>query len=584
MNKRIISLVLTLVICFGCFSAFAFNASAADYTDTNGITYKKEGTGTNAYYSIIDGSKAKGDYSISSTVNDLPVKKILDNAFEANNNITTVTIPSTVTSVGISAFAQCSKLRSVLFDDSVSNVAIKTSAFSDCVALQIIKFPTKYITVTENSFYNCKALTEIVIPEGVITIQKEAFSYCSGLKTVKISSSVSNLEGGAFYNCASITEFIVDSNNEDYKAVNGALYSKDGKTLYQYPLGLSATSYIVPNGVDTIEYGAFSFSKLNTVNLPKSVKTIEDYAFANSDISSISFPESLSRIGVNAFLNCNELKSVTIPANIKKYESAFAQCGLETVTITDGAAEIAANAFNDCKSLKKVIIPSSVSIIKDGAFTDHNGVNLSSVILYVAADSYAEQYAKSNGIKYVAEAIKTYTVTYYDYNSIVYKTYTLEPGDKIPVPANLKDITYNSASEDDLMFVGWDNIPSTMPEKDVSINPQYQVKPYLRPLFQRSFGYKTSVKYYSSVKNPEYGKLYWVVNGKEIADDGTGTHIVKEPAANYTIALRIKTAGRNIDSDKVNITIKSTFISKIVYFFKHLFNSSSLFFDQGANN
>ena len=99
-----------------------------------------------------------------------------------------------------------------------------------------------------------------------------------------IPDSVTSIGSYAFSWCTSLTSITVDENNACYKSVDGTLYSKDGKTLIQYAVGKPETSFVIPEGVTSIEAFAFAWCyHLTSVEIPDSVTSIEGSAFAGCD-------------------------------------------------------------------------------------------------------------------------------------------------------------------------------------------------------------------------------------------------------------------------------------------------------------
>ena len=87
------------------------------------------------------------------------------------------------------------------------------------------------------AFCNCKAFTSVKISNGVTRIGYEAFRDCEALTTIEIPASVTNIEEGTFRGCKNLRSITVSKDNPSYMDVNGALLSKDGKTLLRYPQG-----------------------------------------------------------------------------------------------------------------------------------------------------------------------------------------------------------------------------------------------------------------------------------------------------------------------------------------------------------
>lgn len=90
------------------------------------------------------------------------------------------------------------------------------------------------------------------------------------------------------------------------------LFNKDKTTLEQYPIGNSATSYVIPDSVKSI--GSYAFrecTSLTTIEIPDSVKSIDSYTFFRcTGLTSVEIPNSMSSIGNYAFYYCKKLTDV----------------------------------------------------------------------------------------------------------------------------------------------------------------------------------------------------------------------------------------------------------------------------------
>ena len=85
-----------------------------------------------------------------------------------------------------------------------------------------------------------------------------AFKGCASLKTVTLSKSVQFIGEAPFYGCTALEEIIVPEDNPKFQAIDGNLYSRDGKWLYQYALGKKDTSFVIPEGIGRIAQYAFA--------------------------------------------------------------------------------------------------------------------------------------------------------------------------------------------------------------------------------------------------------------------------------------------------------------------------------------
>ena len=201
--------------------------------------------------------------------------EILPSDFVYGSKITTVSIPNSVTSIGYSAFRDCSGLTSIDIPNSVTTIG--DYAFSDCSGLTSIDIPNSVTSIGVGAFYGCSGLTSIDIPDSVNSISQSAFSGCCGLTRVNIPNSVTTIGLEAFKGCCGLT------------------------------------SVTIGNSVTTIDEGAFdSCSRLSNITIPNSVTSIGYQAFYGCNgLTSVTMGNSVSSIGGRAFLDCPNISTVT---------------------------------------------------------------------------------------------------------------------------------------------------------------------------------------------------------------------------------------------------------------------------------
>lgn len=181
------------------------------------------------------------------------VVAIHDKAFAKAEELTAVSIPSTVQEIGDKAFAGCSRLEGVIFPSAEPKIS--ASAFEDCKALRLISFGSDWKAVNFALFSYSQALESVFIPAKVIKI--------TNLKLIKTLQRVN-----------------VDRNNQAFSSIDGVLYSRDGKTLYACPCA-RMDALDVPNGVERIQEGAFKgCSGLTSVSLASTVHEFSYMDFA----------------------------------------------------------------------------------------------------------------------------------------------------------------------------------------------------------------------------------------------------------------------------------------------------------------
>ena len=281
----------------------------------------------------------------------------------------TTVIPSSVTSIGNSAFRGCSGLTSIEIPNNVTSIS--SFAFQGCIGLTSVTIPNSVTSIGGYAFSDCRFLKSITIPNSVTTIGWSAFSGCSGLTSVTIPNDVTSIGSAAFSGCSGLTSIVVEKGNTKYDSRNNcnAIIETASNTLIR---GCNTT--VIPNSVTAIGGGAFlGCSSLTSVTIPNSVTSIGDGAFSEcSGLTSITIPNSVTSIGYYAFYNCSSLTSVIIPNSVTSIGSyAFKGCsGLTSVTIPNSVTSIGTSAFSECTGLTSVSIPNSVTVIDEMTFED----------------------------------------------------------------------------------------------------------------------------------------------------------------------------------------------------------------------
>ena len=310
----------------------------------NGTTYSVIEIGQSAFY-----------YCSNLTSVTIPnsITTIGSGAFLYCSRLASVTIPNSVSSIGAAAFTGCSGLTSVTIGDSV--ITIGNYAFQNCSGLTSMTIPNSVTSIGYGTFSGCSGLTSVTIPNSVISIGDYAFYNCSGLTSVTIPNSVTSIGSGAFAGCRSLTSITVESGNIVYDSRENcnAIIETSTNTL-----NAGCMNTVIPNSVTSIDdYAFYSCSSLASVTIPNSVTSIGDYAFYNcSGLTSVTIGDSVTSIGSAAFASCWRLTSVTIPNSVTSIgSSAFSECsGLTSVTIGDSVTLIGDYAFLFCSSITEI--------------------------------------------------------------------------------------------------------------------------------------------------------------------------------------------------------------------------------------
>ena len=283
--------------------------------------------------------------------------------FKGCSVLTSVTIPSSVTSIGGSAFEGCSGLTSVTIPSSVTEIG--GAAFKGCSGLTSLAIPSSVTSIGGSTFSGCSGLTSLTLPSGVTWIGGATFSGCSSLTSLTLPSGVTLIGDYAFSGCSGLTSLTLSS------------------------------------GVTSIGKYAFSgCSGLTSLTLPSGVTSIGRYAFEGcSGLTSLTLSSGVTSIGYSAFSGCSGLKYIRCQINdeIETYLSKGhpfipVECGIEyylndkkitSVVIPSTITELGKYAFQNCRDLTSVYVSWSVPNSVNSASSAFSGVDISKITLYV---------------------------------------------------------------------------------------------------------------------------------------------------------------------------------------------------------
>lgn len=374
---------------------------------TTGLTYTLDSTNKTATITGYTGSAT--DVSISglfvSGSNVYKVVSIADSAFKSSK-ITSITLPSTITTIGNYAFKSCTSLASATLNEGITQIG--NQAFDGCTSLATVNIPSTLTSWGTESFQRCTSLVSITIP-----------------------ATISIIPAGAFYGCTNLAEITFESGSK--------LETISDKALFNTGL-LSIT---IPASVTTITYGAIAEnSQLQTLTFEANsqIQTIGDSAFDScTALTTVTLPAHLAELGGNPFRSCKSIETLYVENGNAVYKSE-SNCiikisnnelisGCKGSTIPSTVVIIGKEAFEGIP-LTKVILPESITEIKDYAFgrcdtltkitlTSPNVITAGSSIFIncnalteiLVEQSLYETYKTASGWSIYSDLIYTYSTT-----------------------------------------------------------------------------------------------------------------------------------------------------------------------------
>ena len=405
--KRLISLLVAVCMMITMLPLSAVTAFAADTAtvheanDGDGIykyAYKENEDGTATitdFLGPVDSTETPGPYIITvpTELNRRKVTGLGESSFSGIyssdhqkdstllsfcNQIQSVTIPESVTSIGKSAFEHCSKLDSLTIKGVATSIG--AYAFASCTSLTSLSLVGNFQTIGDSAFAYC-GMTSLTTDADITSIGEYAFSHCTSLTSLSLTGSVQTIGYQAFACCTSLTSLSLTGDIQkigDYafgycSSLYTATLSKNLTSIgtYAFEYCTSLNSIEIPGKVTEIGDYAFIDAGLTSVTIDEGVKSTGAYMFYKcGNLTTVTLPESLTTIADGSFAFCSNLDHVKIPARVTCIgDGAFSNCtSLSDITLQDGVKTIGADAFFYCRELTSITLPGSVTDIGKEAF------------------------------------------------------------------------------------------------------------------------------------------------------------------------------------------------------------------------
>lgn len=373
--------------------------------------------------------------------------------FRRNKKIKKVIIKKGVTSVSYEAFALCKNLNSVTIPSTVKTIGIRSFYGTK---ISKITVPSKTKTIGQGAFGSCKSLKTIVMP-GDFKLKLEEDTDDKLWYVTSDQSAVDTITFNTKLKLANVSylsanNLVVAKNDPSYQSIEGVIYTKDGKGIVRVPqkrtelkIKEGCTEFnmqsVLYNSTDSEGDEFNNCSKLKKIVIPSSVKSInkikyktdradacdmhvdtieiapkdfdanslyalgsslgknitieslmkllpdqityKDHMYITKDHgllkydgkdANVEIPEEITWIAPEAFYRNETLKNVKLPSKITTIEeNTFYGCSeLEAVIIPDQVTMIGKSAFDECTVLKSVTFGKSLKVIKDHAFASVN--------------------------------------------------------------------------------------------------------------------------------------------------------------------------------------------------------------------
>ena len=252
------------------------------------------------------------------------VEEIGDGTFWNCKNLLSASLPQSVVRIGEKAFCDCWKLSQIALPDRVTRIERMTfincwemkaatlpesleaiddeafrfcynlgharipagvtrigrGAFAHCLGLSRVDLPARLAQIDAEAFFGCEKLRDVAIPERVTKLGRGAFGSCTGLTTTTITDAV--VDFSVFSGCRNLDAFVVSPASRRYRAIDGVVFSWDGKRLIAYPPGRSRERYDIPATASAVGDNAFVGAPVNLVFVHGGVESFSETAAMSS--------------------------------------------------------------------------------------------------------------------------------------------------------------------------------------------------------------------------------------------------------------------------------------------------------------
>ncbi len=295
MKRKFLLALLTISMIIAC--AIGLSACVAEKPQQQtpsqeAIRYSLNAEG-NGYIVYGNGRSNETEIEIAAEYEGLPVVEIGPSAFASNEKITSITIPSTVTTIGDSAFMG--------------------------TTFKSISLPAGLLTIGKSAFYGA-GITSISIPDSVTEVGMMAFQECKNLSEVHLGSGLKNISEGMFSTCTALSEITIPETIESI-----------GRSAF---LNSAFTEIVIPDNVTELGESAFSNStQLVRAEIGDGVTELPERVFSNCySLEKVILSDNITSLGDWAFFSCYNLSELVLPTQFKNADGdPFCNCWTLTI-------------------------------------------------------------------------------------------------------------------------------------------------------------------------------------------------------------------------------------------------------------
>lgn len=258
---------------------------------------------------------------------------IVSNTYDAEKGCWVMTFDNDITTIGNNAFLY-DNITSIIIPESITTIG--NYAFACCKSLKKITIPNSVNEIGEFAFEQCLGMTSFTIPEGVTTIGSNAFGNNENLRSITLPSTINSIPEFLFSRCKNLQEIVVSEANQKYdsrEGCNAIIETATDKLI------AGCTSTIIPNSVTSIGNRAFFYSTgLISVDIPDNITSIGNECFEGcTNITCVKIGNGVTSINYQAFYGCSSLS--------------------EVYSYATTPPSLGSDAFAECKNLKYIYVP-----------------------------------------------------------------------------------------------------------------------------------------------------------------------------------------------------------------------------------